>query len=165
MTELLSAAKGSPLLLAALVILGAVVYAVEKLGGINGPITRLWGAWQNRELNRLRRESLIRAEKARIAREEETGRVADLQAQVDGLRATIEWQVGELNDYRRRERLLSAHERAVGEYLARLLHAARAAGIAFADPPAMPELSPLLVMPEDAAGLRRNTEREEAAGR
>lgn len=165
MTELLSAAKGSPFLLAALVVLGAVVYAIEKLGGINGPITRLWGAWTNRELNRLRREALLRAERRRITQEEEEGRIADLTSQLDALRDQVGWQGRELNDYRRRDRIHDQHDRELGEYLWKLLRSARAAGVAFADPPEPPELAPMFVSPEDADDLRRNTGREEPAGR
>lgn len=165
MDALLAAAKGSPLLLGGLIVLGALIYAVEKLGGINGPITRMWDAWQNRKLNGLRREALLRAERRRIAQEEETGRIADLSAQIDGLRATVEWQNGELNDYRRRERIVNQYEREVADYVGRLLRAARGAGIPFAEPPEPPNLAPLLVFPEDSAGLRRNTEREPQPGR
>jgi hypothetical protein len=149
MVDVLDAAKGSPFLLAGLVIFGALVYGAEKLGGVNGPMTRAWAAWRNRELNRLRREALLRAERAKIAREEQTGVVGDLVRQVERLQAEVTWLEGEGNDNRRRDRARDAHDRAMSDYVHRLLNTARAAGVPFADPPPPLDLAPLLVVPDD----------------
>jgi hypothetical protein len=148
-SELLSAAKDSPFALAALITLGAVVWAVEKLGSLNGPMTRMWTAWQNRELNRLRREAVYRAERRRIAADEESGRVADLARQVADLRAEVNWLTGENNEHKRRERLRDTYERRHVDYTLRLWRAARDAGVAFVEPPSPPDLTPMFVRPED----------------
>lgn len=149
MPELLAAAKDSPFLLAALIVLAAVVWTVEKLGALNGPMTRTWTAWQNRELNKLRREAVYRAERRRIAAEEEQGQVADLNRRLVDLRAEVDWLTGENNDFKRRERLRDAHERVHADYTMRLYRAAREAGVAFVEPPPPPDLTPMFVRPED----------------
>ena len=82
MSELLDAVKGSPLLLAFLVVGGFLVYAVERLGGLDGPVSRALRAWQDRELRALRREAMVRAEQRRIEAEERGDRERDLLAQL-----------------------------------------------------------------------------------
>jgi len=149
--ELLEAVKGSPFLLAALVIIAAVVWAAEKLLALQGPMTKLWRAWTDRELNRLKREAALRAERRRIAIEEEQGRVADLSRQLAEVRGEVQWLNRDRNDQRRRDRLRDAYERQLADYVYRLLAAFRSAGGVFADPPDAPELSPLIVTPEDLA--------------
>lgn len=76
--ELLTAVKGSPLLLALLVGGWFAVYAVERLGGLDGPVSRLLRAWRDRELTRLRREALVRAEQRRIDAAERSDREREL---------------------------------------------------------------------------------------
>lgn len=135
MTDLFNAAKGSPLLYVALAGLVIGVYLVEHLCGINGPLTRAWAAWNDRELRHLRRDALILAERRRIQTEEEQGRVGDLTRQVADLRAVVAEQGRELADHRARGRRRDAQLRALGDYVDRLLRTARAAGVPFADPP------------------------------
>lgn len=149
MSDLLTAVKGSPLLLAFVVVLAALIYAIEKLGGLDGPMTRLWGAWQNRELNRLHRESLLRAERRRMEAEEDAERMADLAAKVERLRATVNWLTSERNDQIKRDRIRDGHDVAIADYVHRLLRAARSAGVAFVDPPDPPDLAAMFISPDD----------------
>lgn len=86
MSDLLKAAADSPLLLAFLVILGGGVWAVEKLGGVNGPISRAVRAWQGRELRKLERERLV-VDRRRELRD---ARVADLESEVAWLRDQLD---------------------------------------------------------------------------
>ena len=156
MTELLDAVKGSPLLLAFIVVGGFLVYAVEKLGGLDGPITRAVRAWQDRELNRLRREALLRAEQARIEREADAVERAREGETVRRLRAEVDWLTGERDDQRRRDRVRDQHDRALAVYLTRVVATARAAGVRVDEPPAPPDLAPLFVQ-GDADGLPTDT--------
>lgn len=89
LTELLAAAAGSPFLLAFLVILGGTVWAVERLSGANGPLTRGVRAWQERELRRLRRERAVHAEQRATRQEQADARVAELEAEVEWLREQL----------------------------------------------------------------------------
>lgn len=89
MTDLLTAAASSPLLLAFLVVLGGLVWAVERLSGTNGPLTRVLRAWQERELRRLRRERAVQAEQRAARQEDADARVAELEAEVDWLREQL----------------------------------------------------------------------------
>lgn len=145
MTDLLNAAKGSPLIFGALVVIGVAVYAVEHLCGLNGPLTRLWAAWNERELRRLRRDALILAEKRRMQTEEEQGRVGDLTRQVADLRNLVHELSADLAAARSRERRRETQLRALGDYVDRLLRAARTAGVPFADPPQPDESGPIPV--------------------
>lgn len=85
MSDLLKAAADSPLLLTFLVVLGGAVWAAEKLGGVGGPLTRLFRAWQERELRKLRREQAER----RARRDLDDARVADLESEVEWLREQL----------------------------------------------------------------------------
>lgn len=86
MSDLLKAAADSPLLLTFLVVLGGAVWAVEKLGGVDGPLTRLYRAWRDRELRKLRRER----EQVIARRQLDDARVADLESEVEYLRALLD---------------------------------------------------------------------------
>lgn len=148
MTDFLDAVKGSPLLLAVVVLVGAAVYAAEHFLALSGPITKLVNTWRNRELNRLRREALLRAEQRRIAAEEESTRVRDLTAEVERLRAEVDWLNGERADQRRRDAVRDRYDRDLSGYLYRLLATARAAGLTFVEPPDPPNLAPLHTDPD-----------------
>jgi hypothetical protein len=87
-SDLLKAAAESPLLLTFLVVLGGGVWAVEKLGGVNGPISRAVHAWQERELRKLERERRVDASR----RELRDARVADLESEVAWLRRQLDGQ-------------------------------------------------------------------------
>lgn len=145
LTQLMGYAQGSPLLLAGLVVAGALLAVIERVFALSGPITKLVRWWQGRELNRLRREALLRAERRRIAAEEEAGRVADLSAQLAELRAEVAWMRAERERHRqaeaserhRRER----YDRVLTEYVWALLSAARSAGVTFAAPPVAPSMA------------------------
>jgi hypothetical protein len=89
LTDLLAAAVDSPLLLAILVVGGFAVWAVERLAGVNGPITRAVVAWQERELRRLQREADLSAARRRIAQDAEDARVAELEDEVAWLREQL----------------------------------------------------------------------------
>lgn len=143
MTDLFNAAKGSPLMFAALFLLGVGVYLTEHLCGVNGPLTRLWAAWNDRELRRLRRDALVLAERRSIQAAEERGRVGDLTQQLADLRALVHEQGRDLAAARQRERRREAQLRALGDYVDRLLRAARAAGVPFADPPDEVDTDPI----------------------
>lgn len=86
MSDLLKAAAESPLLLTFLVVLGGGVWAVEKLGGVNGPISRAVRAWQGRELRRLERDRLVDDRR----RELRDARIADLESEVSYLRGQLD---------------------------------------------------------------------------
>lgn len=86
MSDLLKAAAESPLLLTFLVVLGGGVWAVEKLGGVNGPISRAVRAWQERELRRLERDRLVENRR----RELRDARIADLESEVAYLRGQLD---------------------------------------------------------------------------
>jgi hypothetical protein len=88
-SDLLKATADSPLLLAFLVILGGLVWAIEKLADADGPITRLFRAWQEREVRRLRRQQLVDRER-RAARD----------ARVEELESEVAWLRGQLDDAR-----------------------------------------------------------------
>lgn len=94
MSDLLKAAAGSPLLLTVLVAVGALVWLAEKLGGVDGPLTRLVRAWQEREVRRLRRQRAVVAERRAL----DDARVAELADEVAWLRARL----GEYEDTARR---------------------------------------------------------------
>lgn len=89
MSDLLKGAADSPLLLAFLVILGGCVWAVEKLGGVDGPITRAFRAWQDREVRRLRRQRAAVRERRAVA-----------DARVDELESEVAWLREQLDEYR-----------------------------------------------------------------
>lgn len=92
MSDLLKAAAESPLLLTFLVVLGGGVWAVEKLGGVNGPISRAVRAWQERELRRLERDRLVENRR----RELRDARIADLESEVAYLRGQLDQRPGPL---------------------------------------------------------------------
>lgn len=138
LTQLLGYAQGSPLLLACLVGAGAVLAVVERVAGLSGPITKAVHWWQGRELAALRREALVRAERRRLAAEEEAGRVADLSAQLSELRTEVAWLREERDSARRREVRMERYAHELGQYVWRLLHTARGAGVMYADPPQAP---------------------------
>lgn len=139
LTEVLSAAEGIPWLAAAALGLGAVSWAVEKVAGLSGPATALARAWSNRELRRLRREALLRAERRRIAADEEAGRIADLSAQLAELREEVQHLRADRDAARRREARTERYAHELAQYGWRLLHAARAAGLVYVDPPDLPQ--------------------------
>lgn len=86
---LLGHAQDSPLLLALLVGGGAVLAAVERVFALSGPVTKLAAWWQGRELARLKRKALLRAEKRRIEEEERSHREAVLAEENAWLRAEL----------------------------------------------------------------------------
>lgn len=132
MGELLQYAKGSPFLLLVLVILGAVLYAAERILALSGPMSGLVRWWQNRELAKLKREAELRAERRRIQMEEESALLRDLRGQL----AELETNVGRLREERRRR---EAHDRVMREWAEGLLRSARAAGLTYVDPPSTGE--------------------------
>lgn len=142
MGEFLDAVKGSPLLLAVVVLIGGLVYLVEKLGGIDGPITRLYRAWHNRELAKIKRDALLRAERRRLE-------LADEDDKMAVLRADVMWLRNERDDQRRRDRVRDQHDRELGAYVWHILQAARSAGLAFPDPPGPPDLAPMFVQGDE----------------
>ena len=89
MAELLAAAVDSPLLLAILVIGGFIVFAVERLADVDGPVTRAVQAWQQRELRRLQRDADLSVARRRITQEAEDARVAELEDEVAWLREQL----------------------------------------------------------------------------
>jgi hypothetical protein len=88
-TELLAAASGSPLLLAIVVVGGFAVWAVERLAGVDGPVTRAVRAWQQRELRRLQREANLSAARRQLAQVADDARVAELEDEVAWLREQL----------------------------------------------------------------------------
>jgi TolA-binding protein len=127
-TELLRAAQAVPWLGAALVAVGTVSWVVEKVAGLTGPITTLHRAWADRELRRLRRSALLRAERRRLAAEEESAVMADLRSQIADLSAEVARLRGTVRE-------AEASQRRVKDWADGLLRAARAAGLHYADPP------------------------------
>lgn len=128
MSDLIGLAKGAPALALALAILSALLYLVERLFALSGPATKLVNAWHNRELARLRREALVRAERRRLAAEEENAVMADLRAQVQELTA-------EVARLRSVVRSSEAHHRVMRDWADGLLRTARSSGVQYVDPP------------------------------
>jgi hypothetical protein len=127
-SELLGAAKDFPVLLVALIVIGGTLYAAERVFALSGPITKLIDAWRNRELARLRREALLRAERRRLQLEEENAVMADLRTQLTDLTR----EVGRLRGV---VRASEAHNRVMRDWADGLLRSARAAGLTYVDPP------------------------------
>jgi hypothetical protein len=127
-SELLGAAKDFPVLLVALIVIGGTLYAAERVFALSGPITKLVSAWRNRELARLRREALLRAERRRLQLEEENAVMADLRTQLTDLTR----EVGRLRGV---VRASEAHNRVMRDWADGLLRSARAAGLTYVDPP------------------------------
>jgi hypothetical protein len=127
-SELLGAAKDFPVLLVALIVIGGTLYAAERVFALSGPITKLVSAWRNRELARLRREALLRAERRRLQLEEENAVMADLRTQL----ADLTREVGRLRGV---VRASEAHNRVMRDWADGLLRSARAAGLTYVDPP------------------------------
>jgi hypothetical protein len=87
--SLLGFAQDSPLLLAVLVGAGGVLATVERVFALTGPITKVAHWWQGRELARLKREALLRAERRRIQDEERSHREAVLTEENAWLREQL----------------------------------------------------------------------------
>lgn len=142
LTELLANAEAVPWLSAVLVGLGAAVWVVERVAGLSGPATALTRAWRDRELRKLRREALLRAERRRIEALDEAGRISDLSAELSELRTEVKWMREERNENRRRDAVerhrRETYDRVITDYVWRLLSAARAAGVTFDSPPVPP---------------------------
>lgn len=152
MTELLEAVKGSPFLLALVVLVALIVLLWERLGGYNGPWTRAWNAWRNREENRLRREARVRALRRQIAAEEEAVVVAQLRTDYEGLSARyaeqaaqLDWLMRDRQDQVRRDYHRAEFDRAMVAWINELVPRARAIGLTVDDPPSMADLADLLV--------------------
>jgi hypothetical protein len=89
-TELLRLAEGHGGWVSAVLLgLGVLGYATERFTGLAGPATRLVTIWRDRELRKLRREALLRAERRRIEQEEESARFSALRDEVQWLRAEV----------------------------------------------------------------------------
>src|SRR4051812_11828670 len=131
--EVLAAAGDVPWLAAAVLGLGALSWAVETVAGLRGPITTLRRAWADRELRKLRREALIRAERRRIDAEEDSAVMVDLREQVAHL-------AEEVTRLRATVRAAAAHHRTMHDWADGLLRAARSAGVLYVDPPRTDEL-------------------------
>ena len=86
---LLSHAQESPLLLAVLVGAGGVLAFIERVFALTGPVTKVAQWWQGRELARLKREALLRAECRRIEEEERSHREAALAEENAWLREQL----------------------------------------------------------------------------
>jgi len=82
-------ATSVPWLASGLLALGAVGVVVERVTGLVGPATKVAKWWGDREVRQLRHEAALRAERRRIEREEEEGRVTALRAEVDWLRQEV----------------------------------------------------------------------------
>jgi hypothetical protein len=130
--EIAAAAEGVPWLAGTALALGATSWAVEKVAGLTGPATTIVRLWTERDLRRLRREALLRAERRRLDTEEESAVMADLRAQI----AHLSDEVGRLRATVRRA---EDHHRAVHRWAEGLLRAARAAGLPYVDPPSTDE--------------------------
>jgi hypothetical protein len=87
--DLLLSAAEEPVLLAILVVAAFAVWAIERLSGANGPLTRAIRAWQERELRRLRRERAVQAEQRATRQEAADARVAELESEVAWLREQL----------------------------------------------------------------------------
>jgi hypothetical protein len=127
-SELLAAAKDFPVLLAALITVGGILYAAERLFALSGPLSKLVNAWRGRELTRLRREALLRAERRRLQMEEESAVIANLRAEVADLSAEVARLRGAVRE-------AEAHHRRVKDWADGLLRSTRTAGLVYADPP------------------------------
>ena len=138
MSDLITLAKGVPALAIALATIAALLYASERVLALSGPLTKLVAAWHGRELARLRRESLLRAERRRIQLQEEGAVLADLRDQLHGL-------TQEVARLRAVVRSSEAHNRVMREWADGLLRSARAAGLSYVDPPSTDEIPAVTV--------------------
>jgi len=143
MTEVLAAVSGNPFLLAIVVLVIAAVWLIEKVGGVNGPLTRLWTAWTNRELNRLRREALVRAERRKLAQQETASELGGLQDRLAELEENARWQ-------RDRDRARAEYDQRALRWSYDLFTRAQAAGLAVEPPPEPPYL-PQIEDPRESA--------------
>lgn len=132
MGELLQYAKGSPFLLLVLVVIAAALYTAERLFALSGPATKLVRWWQGRELAKLRREAELRAERRRIQAEEESAVMADLRQQLADLSA-------EVAGLRARVKVNETYHRRISDWADGLLRLARGSGLSYVDPPTTDE--------------------------
>lgn len=173
MSELLGAAGELGPWFLALLLLGLfIVYALEKLGGKEGPITRILTWFSERELNALRRQGEIEQEKQRIAALTEGRAVARLRKrlaeaydEIEELEGTVDWLLKDRNDQRRRDRARGQFDVELVEWFDAVIRAVadHAPGVRLPTPPRPPEgLAELLVLdedlPDDAPPIRRSTE-------
>jgi hypothetical protein len=128
-SDLITLARGTPALALALAVLAAVLYLVERVFALSGPMSKLLRWWSGRELARLRREAELRAERRRIQMEEDSAVMADLRHQVRELTT-------EVARLRSVVRSSEAHHRIMRDWADGLLRSARAAGLTYVDPPA-----------------------------
>lgn len=142
MTDLINLLKPVPALALALAVLSTLIYVVEKFLALSGPMSKLVRWWHGRELARIRREAEVRAERRRIAHEEESAILIDLREQVADLTREVVRLRGVV-------RSSEAHHRVVREWSEGLLRAARTAGLQYVDPPDTDEL-PLIPSPAPA---------------
>lgn len=126
--DLLPLVKGIPALAVTLAVLGAVLYAAERVFALSGPVSKLVAWWNDRELARLRREAIIRAERRRLQQEEESAVMSDLRIQLRDLTT-------EVARLRSAVRTSEAHNRVMRDWADGMLRSARAAGLSYADPP------------------------------
>lgn len=133
MGDLIGLVRGVPGLAITLAAVSAVLYGAERLFALSGPITKLVAAWHGRELARLRREAVVRAEKRRLQMEEESATLADLRDQLRGL-------TQEVARLRSVVRSSEAHNRVMRDWADGLLRSARSAGLTYVDPPSTDEI-------------------------
>lgn len=170
MGELIAGAEGiGPWFLALLLLLGFSVYALEKLGGKEGPITRALAWFSNRELNQLRRQAELEAERKRLAELVEGRAVARLRKrlaeaydEIDELESIVDWLLRDRNDQRRRDRERGRFDAELVKWFDLVIRAVAdaAPGMRLPAPPRPPEgLADLLVMnedlPDDAPPIRK----------
>jgi len=158
--ELIAAAgELGPWFLALLLVGLFLVYAAEKIGGKDGPISRVLAWFSNRELNALRRQGELEAERQRIAALTESRavqrfrrRLADAYDEIEELEGTVEWLLQDRNDQRRRDRARGHFDRALVDWFQQVIRtvAEAAPGTLIPDPPRPPEgLAELLVIGDD----------------
>lgn len=87
--ELLKLAEGVPWAATGVIATAVASYALERLTGLAGPVSRAANWWRERELRKLRWEVRLRAERRRIEQEEEGARLAALREEVAWLKAEV----------------------------------------------------------------------------
>lgn len=149
MTDQVMAALGKHLdnpIILGVVLVGIVYLAVSKrLAQISGPIGAVARWWNNRQVEKVKRERTLWSEQHARDREQDT-------AELDQLREDVEYLRREVVDMRRREAVRDRQAREHTVWDNDVVRQLQAAGITVNDPPPLyPDLAPVHI-PDNPTG-------------